>query len=110
MGTARIFFLDKRAAAPASMRMPTAPVVFVKAIRPTPLVPLEDDSNRPEFKRRITGRQFDAILAALAPIGAGDGPNAHYARELTATASEAWICAKPCPPDLCHIVVDSLEE
>ncbi|CAE6693994.1 hypothetical protein R69619_00387 [Paraburkholderia nemoris] len=93
-----------------SARMPAAPVFFVRSVTHAPLVRLEDDSDRPEFKLPMTHSQYDLIVKALAPIGAGDGPDAHDARESVAMASEAWLCSKPCPRDLCHIIVASSEE
>lgn len=98
----RIIFRNKTtvpAAAPARL------VLLVKSIMPAPIVRLEDDSDRPEFKLPMTNSQYDRLVEALALIGTGDGPEAHDARESLARASVAQLCGKPCPPDLCHVVV-----
>ncbi|MDR6504072.1 hypothetical protein J2785_007266 [Burkholderia ambifaria] len=94
---------------PAAAPVAGLPVLLVKSVT-APLGRLEDDSDRPEFKLSMTSGQYDLIVKALAPIGAGDGPDAHNARESVAIASEAWLCNKPCPPDLCHVVVAASEE
>jgi hypothetical protein len=79
-------------AAPTSVRMPTAPVMFLKAIMPAP-----DPLNAIDWTCPITGDQFDTLAkaAAVGEIGMDD----------LARASEASLCRGVVPDDLRRVIV-----
>ncbi|MFM0385866.1 hypothetical protein [Paraburkholderia dipogonis] len=102
MGSAQIIFRNKTSAsaaapaAPASARMPTASVVFLKALEPQPEL-LEDPWRGHDFDKPMTGEQFDLIVKALheGAISVFDA----------ARARDAWVCYQPLPADLIGAVL-----
>lgn len=96
-----VIFRRKGAAAAAlvSVRMPTAPVVFLKANEPQP-EHLEDPWRGHDFDKPMTGEQFDLIAKAL-----HDGA---ISVEDAARARDAWVCYQPLPADLiCAVLTGS---
>jgi hypothetical protein len=83
-------------AAPASVHMPTAPVVFLKALEPPPAL-LDDPWRGHDFDKPMTGEQFDLIAKAL-----HDGA---ISIEDAARARDAWVCYHPLPADLIDAVL-----
>lgn len=94
-GRRRVVFVKAPAAAPAapvSMHMPTAPVMFVKAITPAP-----DPLDAVDWTIPITSSQFGTLAkaAAAGEIGMDD----------LARASEASLCRGVVPDDLRRVIV-----
>jgi hypothetical protein len=112
MGTAHIFFLNKTAApatapaAPVSVRVPTAPVLFVKAITPaseTPPQPARVPDPASEFdpgmdcNRPMTGYMFDLVCKALHDNKITVSEAAH--------ANDAYLAGRVLPTGLIKLVV-----
>ncbi|TAM06394.1 MAG: hypothetical protein EPN70_05990 [Paraburkholderia sp.] len=95
-GRRRVVFVKAPAAAPAapvfSMRMPTAPVMFVKSITPAP-----DPLDAVDWSIPITHAQFD-VLAKAAAAGEIDMSD-------LALAAEESLCRRPVPEGLRRVIV-----
>jgi hypothetical protein len=110
MGAARVIFRKTpRPAVAVSKWMPTAPVVFLKALDPPPAL-LEDPWRGHDFDKPATSRMVDALCKAAADAGGSvmsfaDEQRARAARERVARAIDSWGRRRPLDADLIDAVL-----
>lgn len=97
MSGRRVIFRNKgaapaAAAAPFSVRMPTAPVMFVKSVTPPP-----DPLDAIDWTMPITSSQFGTLAKAAAAV--------EIDMSDLARASEASLCQRPVPDDLRRVIL-----
>jgi hypothetical protein len=96
MDAARVIFKKGAASAapvaPASVRLPTVPVMFTKAVAPAP-----DPIDAVDWTASITHEQIETLIKAA---HAGEIDMSDLAR-----ATDASLCRRPVPEDLRRVIV-----
>jgi len=98
-GRRRVVFVkapDAAPVAPAPVRVPIAPVLFVKSETPRPYL-LPDPFEGHDFSKAKSPGQFDIVMRAV-----HDG---YLTLDDGGRAADAWTCGRPVPEDMRMVVV-----